>query len=64
MAIPDLVDEVLGWGEFVLATGRAFSSEMDQSSTNAPHRSEGDEKYFRADVHRRIGRLLARSKIT
>ena len=35
MATPDIVDEVLGWGEFVLATGRAFSSEFDNSPTNA-----------------------------
>jgi len=34
-ASPDVVDEVLGWGEFVLATGRAFDSQIDQSSTNA-----------------------------
>jgi len=32
---PDLIDEVLGFGEFVLAAGRAFSSETDPHSTAA-----------------------------
>jgi NedA-like, galactose-binding domain len=35
MATPDIVDETLGWGEFVLGTGRAFNSEFDNSPTNA-----------------------------
>jgi len=35
MASPDVVDEVLGFGEFVMATGRAFDSQSDNSPTNA-----------------------------
>ena len=35
MASPDIVDEVLGFGEFVLGSGRAFNSDFDASPTNA-----------------------------
>src|SRR6185436_11922678 len=36
MKSPDLVDEVLGFGEFVLATGRAFGSGAASEGAAAP----------------------------
>jgi RHS repeat-associated protein/uncharacterized delta-60 repeat protein len=36
MESPDLVDEVLGFGEFVLATGQAFASDAPPGAVGAP----------------------------
>jgi alpha-tubulin suppressor-like RCC1 family protein len=36
LATPDFVDEVLGFGEFVLATGRAFASDAGSTRAAAP----------------------------
>ena len=59
---PDLVDEVVGWGEFVIGTGRAFTA-LSSSQSGAPVAKSFNAEAGRTYLVETVDHILVRGEL-